>query len=167
MGWARAAPGAVTHALAPVRWMSAFSFFAMTEPTIVPAPPLAASGRWVVCLCAAWCGLCTDYRRVFSGVATAQGKHDGHLSASRFAWLDIEDQAHWVGDLDIETFPTLLVADEQGVLFMGTLTPHAQTLARLLASLHAPDALRTPHTDLTRLLLTQLPRHPEFQVPAG
>ena len=27
-------------------------------------------------------------------------------------WLDIEDEAGLIGDLDIETFPTILVADE-------------------------------------------------------
>lgn len=135
----------------------------MTESTIAHSPTLALPDTWVVCLCAAWCDLCTDYQRVFAQVAA---EHAERVRTARFAWLDIEDQAHWVGDLDIETFPTLLVADSQGVLFMGTLLPHAQTLTRLLASLHASGAPRTAHTGLTQLLLDQLPRHPEFQISA-
>jgi len=134
----------------------------MTESTTVPDPALASSGTWVVCLCAAWCGLCTDYQNVFTRVAEESAER---FPASRFVWLDIEDQAHWIGDFDIETFPTLLVADSRGVLFMGTLLPHAQTLTRLLAALQAPDAMRSAHTSLTQSLLNQLPKHPEFQVP--
>ncbi|MES2941359.1 MAG: thioredoxin family protein, partial [Pseudomonadota bacterium] len=108
---------------------------------------------WVVCLCADWCGLCRDYRQVLKQVAA-------RYPASPFAWLDIEDQADLVGDLDIETFPTLLVADEAGVLFLGTLTPHAETLARLLASLLDGSARRTAHSAITRKLLKALPDLP-------
>jgi thiol-disulfide isomerase/thioredoxin len=82
----------------------------------------------VACLCADWCGTCRDYRPVFDQVAAA---HPG----LRFVWLDIEDQAALVGELDIETFPTLLIADGAALRFAGPLLPHAGTLARLLASL--------------------------------
>lgn len=79
---------------------------------------------------------------------------------SRFAWLDIEDQADLVGDLDIETFPTLLVADAQGVLFLGPLTPHADTLSRLLGSFEGPDVKKTVHSAVTKNLLEALPGLP-------
>ena len=79
-----------------------------------PLPQLEAkTPHWVVCLCADWCGLCRDYRAVLEEVAH-------RFSGNRFVWLDIEDQADWVGDMDIETFPTLLVADTAGVLFFGS-----------------------------------------------
>ena len=108
---------------------------------------------WVICLCADWCGLCRDYRQVLEQVAA---RYPGY----RFAWLDIEDQADLVGDMDIETFPTLLVADEASVLFLGTLTPHADTLSRLLASLMDGSARRTAHSAITRKLLKALPDLP-------
>lgn len=85
-------------------------------------------GRWVACLCAGWCGTCRDYRPVFDQVVAA---HPG----MRFLWLDIEDEADLVGELDIETFPTLLIADGAALRFAGPLLPHAATLSRLLASL--------------------------------
>lgn len=100
---------------------------------LLSQPPIAAAGRWVACLCADWCGTCRDYRPVFDQVAA---EHPG----MPFLWLDIEDQAALVGDLDIETFPTLLIADGAALRFAGPLLPHAGTLARLLGSLEAHGA---------------------------
>ena len=53
----------------------------------------------------------------------------------RFAWIDIEDEDEIVGDVDIETFPTLLVGSVDRVLFFGPILPSAELLTRLLASL--------------------------------
>lgn len=86
--------------------------------------------RWVVCLCAEWCGTCRDYRAVFE---QAMLDHPD----MRFVWLDIEDQADLVGEVDVETFPTLLIADDQAIRFAGPLMPHPGTLSRLLDSLPA------------------------------
>ena len=89
----------------------------------------------VACLCAAWCGTCTQYRGVFAEVAAA------HPEAG-FAWIDIEDDSDALGDgaLDIENFPTLMLLRGARVLFHGTVLPHAATLQRLLAA-EAADAL--------------------------
>ena len=123
----------------------------------VPESQASADRTWVVCLCADWCGVCREYRAVFERVA-AQYPH------LRFAWLDVEDQAGLVGDLDIETFPTLLVAGAQGARFLGALTPHAGTLSRLLDALEAVEGERrvvnTP-LDVPALLQT-LSSRPEF-----
>lgn len=84
---------------------------------------------WAVCLCAAWCRTCEGYRAVFDEQA---GLHPDW----RFEWLDVEDEAAVLGDLDIETFPTLLLADAQGqARFFGPLPPQEGILARLLAGL--------------------------------
>ena len=84
----------------------------------------------VICLCAEWCGTCRDYRALFDTLARA------HPDV-RFVWVDIEDDAGLVGDLDVETFPTLLIARDRTALFLGPLLPQAPVLARLLASLRA------------------------------
>jgi thioredoxin 1 len=104
----------------------------------MPALPVAVSSpdaarRWVACLCADWCGTCRDYRPLFEQVAA---QHAG----MRFVWLDIEDEAELVGELDIETFPTLLVGQGPQLCFAGPLLPHAGTLSRLLAALDGPGA---------------------------
>lgn len=85
----------------------------------------------VLCLCAEWCGSCRDYRALFAQVAHAH-------PALPFAWVDVEDHAELADAFEVETFPTLLVASERGLHFLGPLLPHAQTLARLLAALPAP-----------------------------
>jgi hypothetical protein len=90
------------------------------------APPLT-----VACLCAAWCRTCDAYRNVFD--AAVQDLRTGGEPVEAH-WIDIEDQAELVGDLDVETFPTLLVAQGEQVRFFGPLEPHPETLARMLRS---------------------------------
>ncbi len=114
---------------------------------------MAAPTRWVICLCADWCGLCRDYGAVFSEMAL-------RYPESRFVWLDIEDEAALVGDLEVETFPTLLIADAGGTRFLGPLTPHAQTLSRLLESLEQTDVRPVPHLPSTQALLQALEAAP-------
>lgn len=83
----------------------------------------------IACLCAAWCRLCDDYGPVLEEVTSellAGGK-----SLHRH-WIDIEDDAELVGDLDVETFPTLVIIGPDGVRFAGPLTPQADTLRRVL-----------------------------------
>ena len=80
----------------------------------------------VACLCAQWCGTCRDYRAVFDALRGEIG------AAARFVWVDIEDEADALGDIDVEDFPTLLVARGDAVLFFGPLTPQPPTLARLV-----------------------------------
>lgn len=126
-----------------------------------PTPDIVAGDPdyWVVCLCADWCGLCRDYQGVFAQMAA-------RYPACRFAWLDIEDQSDLVGELEVETFPTVLIADAQGTLFLGPLTPHAQTLSRLLDSLERSSLKTTPHLPATRQLLQALRAAPEHWLSA-
>ncbi len=101
------------------------------------SPPPPASPLHVACLCAAWCRLCDSYAPVFTQVTqTLAARHPG-LQAH---WIDIEDEADLLGDLDIETFPTLVVVGADGdVRFAGALTPEPSTLQRVLAAtLDAP-----------------------------
>ncbi len=82
----------------------------------------------VTCLCAEWCGTCREYRTPFFQLAERFPQAD-------FVWLDVEYDAETVGDLEVEDFPTLRVTRGQEVLFFGTMLPHAEHLARLLAKL--------------------------------
>ena len=128
----------------------------MTTPpfarTVSPDPI-----TWVVCLCAQWCGLCRDYQSVVADMAR-------RYPGLRFAWLDIEDQAELVGDLDVETFPTVLIADALGTRFFGPVPPQPQNLSRLLDSLSASGLAATPHSAVTRQMLRALQAAPEFWV---
>ncbi|HYP30390.1 MAG TPA: thioredoxin family protein [Burkholderiaceae bacterium] len=84
----------------------------------------------VACLCAQWCRTCDAYRGTLRGAREALQLHPD--LAARFLWVDIEDESELIGDLDIEDFPTLLLARGDAVLFFGPLLPHAQTLDRLV-----------------------------------
>lgn len=84
---------------------------------------------WLIaCLCAAWCNTCGDYRAAFDALSA---QHPDKC----FAWLDIEDQAHLVDEVDVENFPTILIQHGDGVLFFGTMLPDAKQLNRLILSL--------------------------------
>lgn len=84
--------------------------------------------RWIVaCLCAGWCGTCTTYRATFEQLAARHP--DKH-----FVWIDIEDQADVVGELDVENFPTLLIQRADTVAFFGTVLPDPALAERLLAA---------------------------------
>jgi len=97
----------------------------------------------VACLCAQWCRTCDAYRDTLA--ATRDAIRLGHPDrATRFVWVDIEDESELVGDLDIEDFPTLLLARGDEVLFFGPILPHAQTLDRLVRS--ALDSALPPPT---------------------
>lgn len=98
-----------------------------------PSREGADDALWVVCLCAEWCGACREYRPLFEQVART---HPGF----RFAWVDVEDHADIADDFDVETFPTMLIANGAGTRFLGPLLPHAETLARLLGALQPPQA---------------------------
>jgi len=56
----------------------------------------------VACLCAAWCDTCVAYREGF--LAMAQ-----RFPRAEFRWVDIEDEAEAVEDIEVENFPTILV----------------------------------------------------------
>ena len=84
----------------------------------------------VICLCAEWCGVCREFRPAFEQLSQVH-------PALRFDWVDVEDEAEAMGEVDIETFPTLLVARGGEPLFFGAIPPSGPGLARLVATLQA------------------------------
>jgi thioredoxin-like negative regulator of GroEL len=81
---------------------------------------------WIVaCLCAAWCDVCRQYQPSFEELAA---RHPD----KRFIWIDIEDQADVVGELDVDNFPTVLIQRGDIVAFYGTMLPDARQLHRLI-----------------------------------
>jgi thioredoxin-like negative regulator of GroEL len=125
----------------------------MSSLTLEPATrdQVAAAvtdGRWIVaCLCAAWCGTCTSYRAAFDGLAA---RHPDKT----FVWIDVEDEADVVGDLDVENFPTLLVQHGDAVAFFGTMLPDPHVADRLIqaqAALGADELARQAASTPERL----------------
>jgi thiol-disulfide isomerase/thioredoxin len=102
-------------------------------------PPLL-----VACLCAAWCGTCRDYAPLLAELGRSLG------APVQTRWIDIEDEAELIDGIDVENFPTLLIARGARLLFFGTVLPHASTLQRLtetaLANELAPPTVDDPET---------------------
>lgn len=95
----------------------------MSSAPIAPTSP--STELDVVCLCAAWCGTCGEYEPLFKALQAA-------LPGHRYRWIDIEDESDLVGDIDVETFPTLLVARRGQVLFAGPVLPRLADAQRLV-----------------------------------
>ncbi len=86
---------------------------------------LAEDATVTACLCAAWCDTCNTYQAKFAELANL---HPDQY----FVWIDIEDRADLVGDLDIDNFPTLLIQRGATVCFFGTVLPDTKLADRLL-----------------------------------
>ena len=82
----------------------------------------------VVCICAEWCRTCGEYRPGFLALAP-------EFPEARFGWLDTEDDADEVGDIEVENFPTILVKHGGETLFCGPQPPSHDILRRLLQTL--------------------------------
>lgn len=96
-----------------------------SDRTAASAPP-----AWLVaCLCAQWCRTCDAYEATFEAI-------ERDFAGARFIWVDVEDQADLLDTLDVENFPTILIARLAGesaeAVFFGPLTPQPETLLRLL-----------------------------------
>lgn len=79
----------------------------------------------VVCLCAAWCGTCREYRDGFEALQV-------RFPDVGFAWVDIEEQAEVADEVDVENFPTLVIQRASHVLFCGPMLPQHFLLERLI-----------------------------------
>jgi thiol-disulfide isomerase/thioredoxin len=99
----------------------------------------------VVCLCADWCGTCREYRAHFELLQT-------QFPQACFQWIDVEDDADLVDPIEVENFPTLLIATASEVKFFGTVTPHVETLQRLIRTQLLPEAAAlAPYADRDEL----------------
>ena len=79
----------------------------------------------VACLCADWCGACREYKPLFDSLARK-------FPNVRFLWVDVEDEADLIDPIEVENFPTILIAKGDAPLFFGTVLPHVETLERLI-----------------------------------
>ena len=103
----------------------------------------------VACLCADWCGACREYQPKFEQLRAA-------FPGVQFVWVDVEDESDLVDPIEVESFPTLLMANRERTLFFGTVMPHLETLKRLIETQLAPDAPPQAHEPMHDTLSKRL-----------
>ncbi len=98
---------------------------------------MAVPSWTVACFCAQWCGACRNWLEPFAGLS-------GKYPDATFVWIDIEDHADLLGDLDIDNFPCLLVQYDDTVCFFGAIHPEPKVLERLFLNHYAsrPEEMR-------------------------
>lgn len=92
---------------------------------------------WVLaCFCADWCGSCRQYRPQLEELATSR-------KDALFFWVDIEDHADMLGELDIDKFPTIVIQRGNIVAFYSCIHPDAKLADRILQSMmdETPETL--------------------------
>ena len=96
-------------------------------------------------MCAQWCGVCREYAAIFAQVGE-------RMKPARFVWVDVEDAADVVDPIEVDNFPTLLIAVGDEPRFFGVLTPQPQLLERIVRECAAGgDAALAARADLRAL----------------
>ena len=113
-------------------------------------------GLLVVCLCAAWCTACAEFRDTFDRLAQS------HRGAG-FIWLDVEGDSAMLGDIEIANFPTLAVFRGDTPLFYGVTMPQERVVARTLASLARADRDAVPVPEEIAGLPEALSARPDYE----
>ena len=120
----------------------------MSSPTSPAHPTLQVS-----CLCAEWCGTCKDYQAQFASLQQVFP----HVA---FQWIDIEDEAELVDPIEVDNFPTILIARQGQARFFGSITPHLETLRRLIQAHLEEDGAGTHPDGAVQALAARLLRRP-------
>lgn len=103
-------------------------------------------------LCAQWCSTCREFLPMLEALAARLPQHS-------WVWIDIEDDAALVGDVDVETFPTLAVYVDATLAHFGPVLPNPALVERLVASarpsVRGPDSPAADlHQDIGDLVRT-------------
>ncbi len=96
---------------------------ASSAPATTVTP--TAGDLLVACLCAGWCRVCDGYHDDFAQLRQ-------QFPGARFVWVDIEDDSELVDDLEVETFPTLLIGQRDHLCFIGPVLPQPGAAQRLV-----------------------------------
>lgn len=106
-----------------------------------PQPP-ASAGIWVICLCADWCHICRQMQSTLANERLLP-------SVVRWLWVDIEEHADLLGDLEVEIFPTYLIGRLDEVLLYAP----GPTQSEAILSYVIPYATgRMPAAPVSRLV---------------
>ena len=76
---------------------------------------------------------------------------ESYGSRIHFEWLDIEEHSDLLDDIDIENFPTLLIANESTAYFFGPVLPYAAAAKQLIDKAFSQDLPALTQTEVVAL----------------
>ncbi len=98
----------------------------------------------LILFCAEWCGSCREFKEHFNSI------NRDELSK---VWLDIEDDASLIDEIDIDNLPTILAVSGDGhTYYFGEIPPNKTFLEKILQDISleklAPSTMPKPLADL-------------------
>ena len=83
----------------------------------------------VLIVCASWCGVCSNYKNMISSDLEPKP-----------IWVDVDAFEAIADDLSVETFPTIVILNDSGVLFFGSIDAKQDSLHALITAVskHLP-----------------------------
>ncbi|MCC7006288.1 MAG: thioredoxin family protein [Ottowia sp.] len=102
----------------------------------------------LILFCAEWCGSCREFKTHFNAL-----KIDG-LSKH---WLDIEDNAELVDEIEIDNLPTIFAVSADGLSFyFGEIPPNKVFLEKILSDIRFNKIPQKPMDDTLLSLLQNM-----------
>ena len=98
----------------------------------------------ILVVCADWCSVCRGYKVTLND-----------LSEFDINWIDINDFESLTDEIEVETFPTVIIFNEMDVLFLGAVEPNKNALISLLSALKDTPS-KTAHPELALAIKTWL-----------
>lgn len=96
----------------------------------------------ILVVCADWCSVCRDYRATLNDFPEFDIK-----------WIDINDFESLTEEIEIETFPTVIIVNKMDVLFFGSVEPNKNSLTSLLSAVKTTPS-KTTHPELAFAIKT-------------
>jgi thioredoxin 1 len=97
----------------------------------------------VLFLCAEWCGVCRDLKGMFEELSAIQ-------PSVHWTWVDVEDHSEIFDDLELDTFPSLLVMLNKRPWFFGSIEPRKEVVLRIVTKIsESPSPMLSAPIDAT------------------
>lgn len=94
------------------------------------AKAIAEQRTLIISLCADWCDNCDEWKSQFISLTLAEKQHK--------IWLDIDDHADMIADIDTSILPVLVIYKTNKIAFCGAVRPDLVTVSTLIRA-SSPD----------------------------